>query len=153
MNMKASVLSEPGGLWRLTFALGQLENLPSFTQSYTGYPRFYMFRAPASTTWPVNNCLQIMICSWAMSSNCVWLLIIFCFYPSCDRSEVKMADRFTDLWEFKKQTCWSNDNTVIELGHHKILWFVTVSQINNLPQPLALANNWSACHWQITIFC
>ena len=46
MNMQASVLSEPGGLWRLTFALGQLENLPSFTQSYTGYPRFYMFRAP-----------------------------------------------------------------------------------------------------------
>ena len=30
------------------------------------------------TTWPANNCLQIMVCSCAMPSNCVWLQIIFC---------------------------------------------------------------------------
>ena len=29
-------------------------------------------------TWPSNNCLQIMVCSCAMSSNFVWLQIIFC---------------------------------------------------------------------------
>ena len=28
--------------------------------------------------WPAKNCLLIMVCSWAMSSNCVWLQIIFC---------------------------------------------------------------------------
>ena len=35
----------------------------------------------------------------------------------------------------------------------KISWFVSISQINYLPQPLASANNWSARHRQITIFC
>ena len=30
------------------------------------------------TTWPANNCLQIMVCSCAMPPNCVWLQIIFC---------------------------------------------------------------------------
>ena len=36
--------------------------------------------ARESTTWPENNCLQIMVCSCAMSSNFVWLQIpvIFC---------------------------------------------------------------------------
>ena len=36
----------------------------------------------------------------------------------------------------------------------KISGFVCGEQINNyLPQPSASANNWSARHWQITIFC
>ena len=30
------------------------------------------------TTWPANNCQQIMVCACAMLSNCVWLQIIFC---------------------------------------------------------------------------
>ena len=52
-----------------------------------------------------------------------------------------------------KQTRWSNDKTIIELSYRKMSWFVSVSQINYLPPPLASANNWSARHWQITIFC
>ena len=35
----------------------------------------------------------------------------------------------------------------------KISWFVSGEQINNLPMPKAESNNWSARHWQITIFC
>ena len=35
----------------------------------------------------------------------------------------------------------------------KISWFVYGEQINYLPKPKAEANNWSARHWQITIFC
>ena len=40
----------------------------------------------------------------------------------------------------------------------KILWFVIGEQINYLPKPKAetnsaSANDWSARHWQITIFC
>ena len=35
----------------------------------------------------------------------------------------------------------------------KISWFVSGEQINYLPKPKAEANNWSARHWQITIFC
>ena len=53
----------------------------------------------------------------------------------------------------KKKTGWSNDKTIIDLGYRKISWFVSVSQINYLLKPKAEANNWSACHWQITIFC
>ena len=52
----------------------------------------------------------------------------------------------------KKQTWWSNDKTILELGYHKISWFASVSHINYLSQPSASANNWSARHWQITLF-
>ena len=98
-----------------------------------------------------------MVCVCAMLSNCVWLQIIFC---SCvkettrDRSWVKKGRslRFPKIF-IKKQTWWSNDKTIIELGYRKISWFASVSHINHLPQPLASANNWSARHWQITIFC
>ena len=56
-----------------------------------------------------------------------------------------MADRFASRgYSLKKQTRWSNDKTIIELGYGKISWFVSVSQINYLPQPSASANNWSA---------
>ena len=119
--------------------------------------QFFLFIGRQPTTWTSNNCLQIMSCSCAMLSNCVWLQIIFC---SCvkettrDRSWVKKGRslRFPKIF-IKKQTWWSNDKTIIELGYRKISWFVSVSQINYLPQPSASANNWSARHWQITIFC
>ena len=39
---------------------------------------FFLFIGREPTTWPANNCLQIMVCSCAMLSNCVWLQIIFC---------------------------------------------------------------------------
>ena len=119
--------------------------------------QIFLFIGRQPTTWTSNNCLQIMSCSCAMLSNCVWLQIIFC---SCvkeatrDRSWVKKGRslRFPKIF-IKKQTWWSNDKTIIELGYRKISWFVSVSQINYLPQPSASANNWSARHWQITIFC
>ena len=83
-----------------------------------------------------------MVCSSSMSK------------PRVIRSCVKKGRslRFPKIF-IKKQTWWSNDKTIIELGYRKISWFVSVSQINYLPQPSASANNWSARHWQITIFC
>ena len=43
---------------------------------------FFLFIGLEPTTWPANNCLQIMVCSCATSSTCVWLSvwlqIIFC---------------------------------------------------------------------------
>ena len=39
---------------------------------------FFLFIGREPTTWPANNCLQIMVCSCVMPSNCVWLQIIFC---------------------------------------------------------------------------
>ena len=123
---------------------------------------FFIFIAPEPTTWPANNCLQIMVCSCTMSPNCVyWLQITFCScvneasFPSCDCFCLKMAGRFQSMVLFiEKQPRWSNDKTIIGLGHRKISWFVSVSQINYyLPQPSASANNWSAHDRQITIFC
>ena len=67
-------------------------------------------------------------------------------------ARVKMADCFASQgYSLKKQTRWSNDKTIIELGYRKILWFVSVSQIKHLPQPSTSA--WSARHRQIMIFC
>ena len=118
---------------------------------------WYVVYTREPTTWPANNYLQIMVCSCAMLSNCVWLQIIFC---SClnettrDRSCVKKGRslRFAKIF-LKKQTRWSNDKTIIELGYRKILWFVSVSQIDYFPKLKAEANKRSARHWQITIFC
>ena len=118
---------------------------------------FFLFIGRERTMWPANNCLQIMVCSCAMPSNCVWLQIIFC---TCVMETVLFSFLRSLLREngrslcfprifIKKQTLWSNDKTIIELGYRKISWFVSVSQINYLPQP----NNWSARHRQITIFC
>ena len=43
---------------------------------------FFLFIGRKPITWPANNCLQIMVYSCTMSSNCVWLSvwlqIIFC---------------------------------------------------------------------------
>ena len=111
---------------------------------------FSLFIGREHTTWPANNCLEIMVCSSAMPSNSVWLQIIFyscvketvLFSFLCDRSCVKMADPFASKgYSLQKQTQWSNDKTIIELGYRKISWFVSVSQINYLLQPSALANN------------
>ena len=34
---------------------------------------FFLFIGQKPTRWPANNCLKVMVCSCAMSSNCVWL--------------------------------------------------------------------------------
>ena len=60
--------------------------------------------------------------------------------------------RFQKIF-IKKQTRSSNDKTIIKLAYCKISWFVSVSQLKYLPQPSVSANNWSARHRKITIFC
>ena len=35
---------------------------------------FFLFIGRKPATWPADNCLQVMVCSCAMSSNCVWLV-------------------------------------------------------------------------------
>ena len=109
------------------------------------------------TTWPANNCLQIMVCSCIVPSKRVWLQIIFCscvIATTFSREKCQIASlSCQEVIKIWKQTWWSNDKTVIELCYRKISWFVSVAQINYLPQPSASANNWSARHWQIAIFC
>ena len=36
---------------------------------------FFLFIGRELTSWPANKCLQIMVCSCALSSNFVWLLM------------------------------------------------------------------------------
>ena len=104
---------------------------------------FFLFIGREPTKWPANNCLQIMVYLCAMPSNCVWLQIIFCAFVqetvlfSFLRSLLRENCRslcFPTIF-ITKQTRWSNDKTIIELGYRKISWFVSVSQINYLPKP------------------
>ena len=85
---------------------------------------FFLFIGREPTTWPANNCLQIMVCSCAMSFNCFWLQILFC---SCVNETTLFSFLRSLLREngrsfhFPKlflniQTRWSNDKTVVELG-------------------------------------
>ena len=118
---------------------------------------FLPFHWPMAITWPANNCLRIMVCSCVVPSKRVLLQIIFC---SCvigtpfSREKWRIASlSCQEVIKIWKQTWWSNDKTIIELGYRKISWFVSVLQINYLPQPSTSANNWSVRRWQITIFC
>ena len=91
---------------------------------------FFLLIGKEPSTWPANNCLQIMVCSCATSSNCVWLwhlaanniLLIHKRNHAFRTPRVKMADHFAS----RGYTRWSNDKTIIELSYRKISWFVTV---------------------------
>ena len=109
----------------------------------------FLFIGRELTTWPANNCLQISVLLQIIFCSCVFETTLLCE----NGGSVPRAGReWFDIFSWTKQQ-WSNDKTIIELGYRKISWFVTVSLINYLPQPSALANNWSARHWQLTIFC
>ena len=84
---------------------------------------FFLFIGREPTTWPANNCLQMMVCSCAMPSNYVWLQIIFC---TCVKETVLSSFLRSLLGEngrllrflrifIKKKTRWSNDKTIIAL--------------------------------------
>ena len=96
----------------------------------------FLFVDRELTTWSANNCLLISVLLQVIFCSCIIETTLLCENGRSDQAER-----------------WSNDKTIIELGYCKASWFVSVSQINYLPQPSASANNWSARHWQITIFC
>ena len=103
------------------------------------------------TTWPASNCLQISVFLQIIFCSCVIKTMLL----SKNGGSVPWAGiEWFDIFSWSREP-WSNDKTIIELaiGYLKISWFVSVSQINYLPQFSASANDWSARHWQITIFC
>ena len=72
---------------------------------------FFFFIGRKHTTWPANNCLQIIVCSCAMSSNCVWLQIIYC---SCVNEDTLLFLLRTLLGENSRSLCKSlKTNSVI----------------------------------------
>ena len=123
---------------------------------------FFLFIGRELTSWPANKCLQIMVCSCALSSNFVWLQIIVCLCVNETTlfsllqsllSENGRLLHFPKIFLKKANSVMNDKAIIIEVGYRKISCFISVSQINYLPQPSASANNWSARHWQIRIFC
>ena len=110
-------------LWRISLMFQPIRNRKMFWMNNNAKSFetnfFFLFIGREPTTWPANNCLQIMVCSCAMPSNCVLLQLMFCsciketvLSPSCDCSCVKMADCFISQgYSLKKQTRWSTDKT------------------------------------------
>ena len=105
---------------------------------------FFLSIGRESTTWPANNCRQIMVCLCVVPCKRVLLQIILC---SCVIGTTLWREKWQiaslscqEVIKIWKQTWWSNDKTIIEFGCHKISWFVSVSQVNYLLQPSASAN-------------
>ena len=115
---------------------------------------FFLFIGREPSTWPANNCLQIMVCSCAMPSNSVWLQIIFC---SC----VKETVLFSFLRSLLRENGWSlcfprifikKTNSVIEwLNNYWTRFLQNIVICQCLSR--SIINNCSAGHRQITIFC
>ena len=64
----------------------------------------FLFIGRELTTWPANNCLQIMVCSCSVSSNCVWLQIILC---SCINETALFCFFASLLLENGRSLCFS----------------------------------------------
>ena len=126
---------------------------------------FFLFIGREPTTWPANNCLQIMVCSCAMPSNCVWQQIIFC---TC----VKETVLFSFLWSlfrengrllcflriFIKKKKKFGDRVIKQLSLNSVIakyrdLSVSRRLIICQSRRLRQIKNWSARHRQITTFC
>ena len=68
-------LGEPGGPWRLTFALGRLENLSFLSyKSYADHPRFYRFWALGSLQFSLeHNLSRLWIGSQGLEAYSSWI--------------------------------------------------------------------------------
>ena len=103
---------------------------------------FFLFIDRKPTTWPANNCLQIMVCSCAMSSYCVWLQNInnvllmrkqnHAFLLLVITLPWKMADHIASQRYSLKTKPGHQMIKHNELGYHKISWFVSVSLADQL---------------------
>ena len=122
---------------------------------------FFLFIGWEPTTCPTNNCLQIMVCPCTMPSNCIWLQIIFC---TCIKEIVLFSFLRSLLRENGRSLCFLRifikknklgDRMIKQLLNSVIAKYhdLSVSRRSIIDQPLASANNWSAHHRQITIFC
>ena len=70
-------LAEPSGPWRLTFALGRLENLIFFSyKPYALHPRFYSFGALGSLQFSLEHSLdeQIKVSQGIMTGKLQWVI-------------------------------------------------------------------------------
>ena len=92
---------------------------------------FFLFIGWKPTTWPANNCLQVMVCSCAVSPTvfAAELCVNETTRGTFLREKKGRSLHFPKIF-IKKKTWWPNDETIIELGYHKISWFASVSHIS-----------------------
>ena len=107
---------------------------------------FLPFHSPRAHHVTCNNCLQIMACSCVIPSKCILWQIILCScvtvtLPLCENGR-SLPCTARDQFKCEKHLMieWK---TITELGYRKVSQFISVC----LPKL-----NWSAWHWQITIF-
>ena len=102
---------------------------------------------------------DIMVCSCAMSSNCVWFKCMVTNNILLMRkwSHAFLLPVIARAWKWQiASNPWVHllknklgDRMIKHLLNSVIkkTWFFSASQINCLPQPSALANKWPAPHW------
>ena len=88
----------------------------------------FLFTDRELTTWPANNCLQIIVLLQIIFCSCIIESTILC---ENGESVPRAGREWFDMFSWWKER-WSNEKTIIELGYCKISWFATVSQISYL---------------------
>ena len=113
---------------------------------------FFPFTGRKANTWSANNCLQIMVCSCSMLSNCVWLQIIYC---PCVKETTLFSPSYLAVALALK---WQ----IASLIFQRAIWDQTIKQLLNsviakysdlLVSRRSIVRRCRACHWQITTFC
>ena len=99
---------------------------------------FFLFIGREPTTWPASNCLQIMVFSCAMSSNWVWLQIIFC--SKWNLTFLLFAITLAWKWQIASpledvHSRWSNDKTIMSSQDYS-------SKRNVVPRMVVLWVKW-----------
>ena len=101
---------------------------------------FFLFIGCKSTMWPAKNYLLIMVFSWAMSSNCIWLHIIFC---SCINETTLFS--FLQLLLREKRHIAS----LMEIFIKKLIWWLNGKTILLLNSVIAKYRDLSVCRISI----
>ena len=114
-----------------------------------------LFIGSEPTMCPANN--SLLMCSTTLmyltANNALLMHNLIMFL--CEKWQIASLNCQGVIKYENKLGDWIVIKRMIELSYCKVWWswLVDVSQIKYLPQSSASANNWSAHHWQITLFC
>ena len=104
---------------------------------------FFLFIGCKSTMWPAKNYLLIMVFSWAMSSYCIWLHIIFC---SC----INETTLFSFLQLLLREK-W-HIASLMAIFIKKLIWWLNGKTILLLNSVIAKYRDLSVCRISIIHF-
>ena len=120
-------------------ALGTLERRANNFIIQCIFSSFSLVGSP-SRDLQITQCLQIIVCSCAIPSNCVLLQITFFSF-------IMVTTPLCKTWQMP-ENCFNNlgARMIKQLFNSdiaKILWFGSVFHISYLPRPFASGNNWN----------